>query len=100
MTISSNVETKYRKFPKYSDTQNHCCNHSKILTMWLYHRVMSPNDADGIANSVEPDQWSSLIWVRTVCPGISVRKLRIITGTCQEWSMLKGDESTNLWMHE
>ena len=24
--------------------------------MWLYHRVMSPNDADRIANSVDPDQ--------------------------------------------
>ena len=68
----------YRKFPKYSDTQNNCCDHSKIWTMWLYHRVMSPNDADGLANSVDPDQ-SSLIWVCTVCPGISVRKLRIIT---------------------
>ena len=39
---------------------------------------MSPNDADGMANSVDPDQRSSLIWVCTVCPGISVRKLRII----------------------
>ena len=50
--------------------------------MWLYHRVMSPNGADGMANSVDPDQTaprSSLIWVCTVCPGISVRKLRIIT---------------------
>ena len=46
----------YRKFPKYSDTQNICSNHSKIWTMWLYHRVMSPNDADGMANSVDPDQ--------------------------------------------
>ena len=46
----------YRKFPKYSDTQKICCNHSKIWTMWLYHRVMSPNDADGMANSVDPDQ--------------------------------------------
>ena len=36
---------QYRKFPKYSDTQNICCNHSKIWTMWLYHKVMSPNDA-------------------------------------------------------
>ena len=35
---------------------------------------MSPNDADGMANSVDPDQTSSLIWVCTVCPGISVRK--------------------------
>ena len=49
--------------------------------MWLYHRVMSPNDADGMANSVDSDQTAprSLIWVSTVCPGISVRKLRIIT---------------------
>ena len=68
----------YRKFPKYSDTQNICCNHSKIWTMWLYHRVTRPNDADGMANSVDPDR-SSLIWVCTVCPGISVQKLRIIT---------------------
>ena len=26
--------------------------------MWLYHREMSPNDADGMANSVDPDQTS------------------------------------------
>ena len=50
----------YRKFPKYSDTQKICCNHSKIWTMWLYHRVMSPNDADGMANSVDPDQTAPL----------------------------------------
>ena len=24
--------------------------------MWLYHREMSPNDADGMGNSVDPDQ--------------------------------------------
>ena len=65
------------KFPKYSDTQKICCNHSKILTIWLYHRVMSPNDAEGMANSVDPIR-SSLIWVCTVCPDLSVRKLRII----------------------
>ena len=43
---------------------------------------MCPNDADGMANSVDPDQTaprSSLIRVCTVCPGISVQKLRIIT---------------------
>ena len=50
----------YRKFPKYSDTQKICCNHSKIGTMWLYHRVMSPNYADGMANSVDPDQTALL----------------------------------------
>ena len=24
--------------------------------MWLYNRVMSPNDADGMVNNVDPDQ--------------------------------------------
>ena len=50
----------YRKFPKYSDTQNICCNHRKIWTMWLYHRVMSANDVDGMENSVDTDQ--TAVW--------------------------------------
>ena len=28
--------------------------------MWLYQRVMSQNDADGMANSVDPDQTAPL----------------------------------------
>ena len=44
---------------------------------------MGLKDADKIANSVDPDQTapliSSLIWVYTVCPEFSVRKLGIIT---------------------
>ena len=57
-------KTVYRKFPKYSDTQIICCNHSKIWTMWRYHRVMSPNDADGMTNSIDPDQTAPLgaVW--------------------------------------
>ena len=64
MIAIASFEFKYRKFPKYSDTQKHCCNHSKIWTKWLYHRVMSPNDADGMANSVDPDQTAPLgaVW--------------------------------------
>ena len=46
--------------------------------MWLYHRVMSPKDEGGMAISVDPDQTAPLIWVYTICPGLSVRKLRII----------------------
>ena len=55
---------QYRKFPKYSDTPKICWNHSKIWTVWLYHRAMSPNDADGMANSVDPDQTAPLgaVW--------------------------------------
>ena len=34
---------------------------TKIWTMWLYHRVMGPNDADGMANSVDPDQ-TAPVW--------------------------------------
>ena len=35
-----------------------------VWTIWIYHRVMSPNDADGMANSVEPDQTAPLgaVW--------------------------------------
>ena len=73
----------YCKFPKYSDTQNIYCNHSKIRTMWLYHRVMSPNDADGMANSVDPDQtaplgavWSGSALFAQTCLSENFRKLR------------------------
>ena len=32
--------------------------------MWLYRSVMSPNDIDGMANSVDPDQTAPLgaVW--------------------------------------
>ena len=53
------IMENYRKFPKYSDTEKVVVITLK-LTMWLYRRVMSPNDADGLGNSVDPDQWSSL----------------------------------------
>ena len=33
-----------------------CCNHPKIWTRWLYHRVMLSKDADRMANSVDCDQ--------------------------------------------
>ena len=45
---------------------------------------MHPKDAAGTANSVDPDQRSSLIWVCTVCPDLSVRKLRNITVTISQ----------------
>ena len=46
----------YRKIPKNLDSRKFLCNHSKIWTRWLYHRVMHPKDADRMANSVDPDQ--------------------------------------------
>ena len=35
-----------------------------VACMWLYHRVMSPKDADRMSNSVDPDQTAPLgaVW--------------------------------------
>ena len=46
----------YRKDPKNSDTQKNCCNYPKTGTVLFYYRVMGPNDAERMANSVDPDQ--------------------------------------------
>ena len=64
LSLVGDLGETYRNFPKYSDTQKICCNHSKIWTIGLYHRVMSPNNADGMANSVDPDQTAPLgaVW--------------------------------------
>ena len=70
----------------------------KILTMWLYHRVMSPKQADGMANSVHRGQTrSSLIWVYTVCLGLSVQKLRINTVINNFLSVSPGVIAVILW---
>ena len=62
---------EYRKTPKNLDTRQ-----ISVLILKFKHcgstRVSCvQKDADGIANSVDPDQ--------TVCQHLSVRKLRIIT---------------------
>ena len=49
----------YRKNPKNLDTRKICCNHPKIWTRWIYHRVKRQKEAEGIANSVDPDQEKS-----------------------------------------
>ena len=41
--------------------------------------IFCQKDANGIANSGDPDQTAPrLIWVCTVCPDVSVQKLRLI----------------------
>ena len=75
-------DSNYRKTPKFSDARKLCCNLPKIQTKRPNLRVFRQNDANGIANSEDPDptaqEGSSLIWVCTVCPDLSVRKLRVI----------------------
>ena len=44
-----------------------------------------------MANSIDPDQTAaSLIWVYTVCPDLSVGKLRIITVLATYLTVLTG----------
>ena len=69
------IKINYRKFPKYSDTPKICCNYPKNWTRWLFLRVMHPKDAEGIANSVDPDQtaplgavWSGSALFAQACP--------------------------------
>ena len=56
----------YRKVPKFSDARKLCCNLPKIQTKSPNLRVFYQKDANGIANSEDPDQTapsrSSLIW--------------------------------------
>ena len=49
--------------------------------VWFYYAVMCLQEADGMANCVDPDQTaprSSLIWFFTVCSDLSVLILRIL----------------------
>ena len=42
------------------------------VEQWRVLRIMHPKDTEGMANSVDPDQTAPLMWVRTVCPDLSV----------------------------
>ena len=53
-------QVSYCKKPKNSDNWKHCCNHSENWTMWICCRVMCPNNADEMANSIDPDE--TAVW--------------------------------------
>ena len=63
-TVTLTLSCYYCKNPKNLDIRKIWCNHPKIWTIRLYHRVMFLEDADGIANSVDPDQTAPLgaVW--------------------------------------
>ena len=48
--------THYRKSPKFSDTQNVCCNYPKIQIKKYFHGDICAKDADVMANSEDLDQ--------------------------------------------
>ena len=54
------VSLHYRKVPKFSDTRKLCCNLLKIQTKRPILRIFLEKDANGIANSEDPDQTALL----------------------------------------
>ena len=50
----------YRKVPKFWDARNLCCNLPKIQTKMPNLRVFCQKNANGIANSEDPDQTAPL----------------------------------------
>ena len=54
------IKLKYLKVPKFSDARNLCCNLPKIQTKRPNLMVFSQKDANGIANSEDPDQTAPL----------------------------------------
>ena len=49
----------YRKNSKIWDTSNNCHSCPKNRKVWCNFALMHPKDADGMANSVDPDQTAS-----------------------------------------
>ena len=58
--LTWNPQRVYCKNSKNSDTENNYHNLPKLGTVWFYKAVMHPKDADGMANSVDPDQTAPL----------------------------------------
>ena len=77
--------SRYRKVPKFLEAKKLCCNLPKIQTKRPNLSVFCQNDANGTANSEDPDQTAPVGSCRvcTVCPDpyLSVRKFRIIKVT-------------------
>ena len=51
---------EYPKVPKFLDARKPCCNLPKIQTKSPNLRVFSQEDANGIANSEDPNQTAPL----------------------------------------
>ena len=54
------LKCKYRKGPKFSDVRKFCCNLPTVQEKRPNLRVFHQKDADGIANSEDPDQTAPL----------------------------------------
>ena len=58
--MSVSIMSLYCKVPKFLDARKLCCNLPKIQTKSQNLRVFCQKDANGIANSEDPDQTAPL----------------------------------------
>ena len=76
--VENLIEKGTLKVLNFRTLEIYCCTHPKIQTNWPYSREMPPKDAEGIANSEDPDQTAPLGAVLSgsalLCPDLSVRK--------------------------
>ena len=56
MSFRHKLNEKFRKCSKNWDTYNNALNCPKIKKIPFFNEVMRPEDADGMANIVDPDQ--------------------------------------------
>ena len=60
MSATQRPKVCYRKVPKFLDTRKLCCNLPKIQKRKPNLSVYSKKDANGTANSEDPDQTAPL----------------------------------------
>ena len=68
--------------------------------MWLYHVVVSPNNADGMANSVDPDQTAPLglhYLPRNFCPKTLDHYGTFNTKMVKHWLLFVYEYTAGLW---
>ena len=88
----------YRKVPKFSDARKLCCSLPKIQTKRPNLSVYCQKDANGMANSEDPDQTapSSLIWVSgsalfaQTCLSENLGSLRYMSLTTRLFCIFRG----------
>ena len=61
--FASGCVENYRKNSKIWDTSKNCHNCPKNRKVWCNIALMHPKDADGMANSIDPDQTASSVAV-------------------------------------
>ena len=101
---SSNIKSKESnkwvcyKSEKFGHSKS-CGSCPKIWTIWFYHRVMHPKNADRMASSVDPDQtafWSgSTPFVLTCLPKNLVSLRRV----CYKFKHYSDFFFRKLWSH-